>query len=167
MLVMIRSFFIAASLLFAFQMDAQTWSYNYQKGDFGEDSYHFAGSTQAAKLTGASYIDYTLRVSVGRADDSYSKPYVVMGGDILESLAWTVDAVKWIFEVKGEYTTITTIPSRKTTACFFERDDSAKLIPLLEAATRVRIEALTASGNLFKKDFKLSGSTAAIARVKQ
>ena len=92
---------------------------------------------------------------------------LLLAGDILESLAWMVDAVKWTFEVKGEYITVHTIPSRKTTACFFTKSDDNKLIPLLEQASRVRIEALTSSGNLFKEDFKLTGSTAAIARVKQ
>ena len=165
MLVIIRSFFFAVTLLFASQMDAQTWSHSYQKGDFGEDSYHFASAYKRnAQLSSASYIDYTLSLHVGR-NTKGTKPFVYIGGDMVESLAWTVDAVKWTFEVKGEYITKTFFPSKKDNAVFFDTSDSAILVPLLKSGSRVRIEALTSSGNLFKEDYTLTGSTAAISKV--
>ena len=84
---------------------------------------------------------------------------------MLEGLAWTVDAVKFTFEVKGEYTTKRFVPSKKENALFFSQSDSETLIPLLKTASRVRIEALTSTGNLFKEDFTLTGSSAAISKV--
>ncbi len=164
----IRAAILAPALLLALSSSAQRWAYKYQKGDFGESSYHFASAYKFdARLSSASYIDYTLGLSVGRADKDGAKPYVYLGDQILESLAWTVDAVKWTFEVKGEYQTLTTIPSSKKNALFFTQADSDRLILLLESGSRVRIEALTSTGNLFKETFSLSGSTAAIARVRQ
>ena len=168
MKLLIRTAALAASLVFVCQVNAQRWNYSYQKGDFGESSYHFASANKYdAQLTSASYVDYTLSMNVGRADKAGQTPYVYLGGDMLESLAWTVDAVKWTFEIKGDYVNHRMVPSGKDNALFFSRADSRILIPLMEQGTRVRIEALTSTGNLFKETFSLSGSTAAIARVKE
>ena len=166
--LLIRTTALAASLFFVCQVSAQRWKYSYQKGDFGESSYHFASAYKFdAQLTSASYVDYTLSMNVGRSAKAGQTPYVFLGGDMLESLAWTVDAVKWTFEIKGEYETHRMVPSSKDNALFFSRADSRILIPLMEQGARVRVEALTSTGNLFKETFSLSGSTAAIAQVKQ
>lgn len=168
MIFSIRAAILAPALILALSSSAQRWEYNYQKGDFGESNYKFASAWKYdAMLTSAAYAEYSLSLSVGRADKDGARMYVSMGGDMLNSLAWTVDMVKFTFEVKGEYETVVATPASKSNFLTFSTADNRELIPLLESGSRVQVEALTSSGNLFKEVFSLSGSTAAIARVRQ